>query len=180
MRTSRWPGASRAGAVAASGVVLSIVFGCARAASSSSPSVLVPLGAHLTATAATGAPVPLHIDPNAHVTRTTAPDLPAATYQPAQADRGEKIFTQVCAACHAQSQFVGQAFVENWNDHRVSDFYNLIRSSMPLSNPGGLKDEEYLAVVAYLLKANHAAAGADSLSTDSLSVRKRKIAVRFP
>jgi hypothetical protein len=43
-----------------------------------------------------------------------------------------------------------------------------------------LKDDEYLAVVAYLLKANHAEAGADSLSTDSLSVRKKKIAVRFP
>ena len=82
--------------------------------------------------------------------------------------------------CHAPSQFVGQAFVENWNDHKVSDFYTLIRSTMPLSNPGGLKDDEYLAVVAYLLKANHAAAGADSLSTDSSSVRKRRIAVRFP
>lgn len=180
MRMKRGSRLSTPGAVAVSGVVLNIVFGCARAANSSSPNVLVPLGAHLTATAPTGAPVPLHIDPNAHVTRTTAPNLPAATYQPAQADRGEKIFTQVCAMCHAQSQFVGQAFVENWNEHRVSDFYTLIRSSMPLNNPGGLKDEEYLAVVAYLLKANHAAAGTDSLSTDSLSVRKRKIAVRFP
>lgn len=176
----RWPRLSRAGVVAASGLVLSIVFGCARAASSSSPGVLVPLGAHLTAMAPTGAPVPLHFDPNARVTRTTAPSLPAATYLPAQADRGEKVFTQVCARCHAQSQFIGQAFVENWNDHRVADFYTLIRSTMPNNDPGGLKDDEYLAVVAYLLKANHAEAGADSLSTDSLSVRKKKIAVRFP
>lgn len=156
-----------------------VVIACAHAASSS-PGVLVPLGAHLTATAPTGAPVPLHIDPNARVTRSAAPNLPAATYQPAQADRGEKVFTRVCATCHAQSQFVGQGFVENWNDHKVSDFYTLIRGTMPLNNPGGLKDEEYLAVVAYLLKANHAEAGTDSLSTDSTSVRKRKIAVRFP
>jgi mono/diheme cytochrome c family protein len=156
------------------------MIGCARAAGSSSPNVLDPLGAHLTATAPTGAPIPLRIDPNARVTRTTAPNLPAATYLPAQADRGQKVFTQVCAMCHAQSQFVGQAFVENWNDHRVSDFYTLVRSTMPLNNPGGLKDDEYLAVVAYLLKANHAEAGTDSLSADSLSVRKRKIAVRFP
>jgi cytochrome c5 len=161
-------------------LVLTIVFGCARAASSSPPGVLVPLGAHLSATAPTGAPVPLHIDPNARVTRTTTPNLPAATYLPAQADRGEKVFRQVCAMCHAQSQFIGEAFVENWNDHRVSDFYTLIRSTMPNNNPGGLKDDEYLAVVAYLLKANHAEAGTDSLSTDSLSVRKKKIAVRFP
>ena len=158
------------------------MIGCAQAAKSSSPNVLVPLGAHLTAAAPTGAPVPLHIDPNAHVTRTTAPNLPAATYVAAQADRGEKVFAQVCAMCHAQSQFIGQAFVENWNDHRVSDFYTLIRGTMPLNNPGGLKDDEYLAVVAYLLRANHAPMGAaaDSLSTDSSSVRKRKIAVRYP
>ncbi|HKW10443.1 MAG TPA: cytochrome c [Gemmatimonadaceae bacterium] len=152
-----------------------VVAGCASAAA---PNVLVPLGAHLTADAKTGAPIPLRIDPNARVVRRTTPDLPAATYSPAQADRGEKVFTQVCAACHAQSQFIGQAFVENWNDHRVSDFYTLIRSTMPLNNPGGLKDEEYLGVVAYLLKANHASAGADTLGTDSLSLRYRKISAR--
>ncbi|HEY2375612.1 MAG TPA: cytochrome c [Gemmatimonadaceae bacterium] len=156
-----------------------VVAGCASGAASAGR-VLTPLGAHLTADSKTGAPVPLRIDPNARVVRTTTPNLPAATYWPAQADRGEKVFTQVCAMCHAQSQFIGQAFVENWNDHRVSDFYTLIRSTMPLNNPGGLKDDEYLAVVAYLLKANHASAGQDSLGTDSLSLRHRKIGVRFP
>lgn len=153
-----------------------VVAGCASAAA---PSVLVPLGAHITADAKTGAPIPLRIDPNARVVRHTAPDLPAATYSPAQADRGDKVFNQVCAMCHAQSQFIGQAFVDNWNDHRVSDFYTLIRSTMPLNNPGGLKDDEYLAVVAYLLKANHASVGTDTLGTDSLSLRHRKIDARF-
>jgi cytochrome c5 len=152
-----------------------VVAGCASAAA---PSVLVPLGAHLTADAKTGAPIPLRIDPNAHVVRRTMPDLPAATYAPAQAERGARVFNQVCAMCHAQSQFIGQSFVENWNDHRVSDFYTLVRSTMPLNNPGGLKDDEYLALVSYLLKANHAGAGTDTLGTDSLSLRGRKIAVR--
>jgi len=48
---------------------------------------------------------------------------------------------------------------------------------MPVNNPGSLKDEEYLAVVSYLLKANHAAAGTDSLVADSGSVKGRRIAV---
>jgi len=150
---------------------------CASAASSRAPAVRVPLGAHLTADAPTGAPIPLRIDPNARVVRSTAPNLPAATYWPAQADRGEQVFTQTCAQCHARAQFVGQAFVDSWNDHRVSEFYTLIRGTMPLNNPGGLKDEEYLGVVAYLLKANHAAAGKDSIGTDSVSLRGRKISV---
>lgn len=157
-------------------VVLSVLIaiGCA---SASAPAVLVPLGAHLTAAAPTGAPIPLHIDPSAHVTRSTVPALPAATYWPKQADRGEQVFDATCGLCHAQTQFVGQAFVESWNDRRLSDFYTLIRSTMPLSNPGGLKDDEYLAVVAYLLKANHAPAGTDSLGTDSLTLHGRRIAV---
>ena len=149
--------------------------GCASAAGAPSPNVRVPLGARLTADAPTGAPVPLRIDPSARVVRSTSPSLPPATYAPAQADRGEKVFDQTCTACHARAQFVGQAFADSWNDHRVSELYNLIRSAMPLNNPGGLKDEEYLAVVAYLLKANHAAAGKDSLGTDS--VRAKRIAV---
>jgi cytochrome c len=157
----------------------SLAVGCA-SSSAQAPAARPPLGAHLTAGAPGGVPVPLRIDPDARVVRSTAPNLPAATYLPAQADRGEKVFKQVCAMCHAQSQFVGQTFVENWNDHRIYDFYTLIRSTMPLNNPGGLKDEDYLAVVAYLLKANQARPGTDSLGTDSLSLRHRKIAVTMP
>ena len=163
------------------GVLWTIVaIGCATASGRAATSVQTPLGAHLTADASTGAPIPLHIDANAKVVRSTAPALPPATYFPAQAERGEKVFNQVCAMCHARTQFIGQSFVENWNDHRVSDFYTLIRSTMPLNNPGGLKDEEYLGVVAYLLKENHAAAGGDSLGADSLYLKKHKIQGRGP
>ena len=153
-----------------------IAIGCASASRSAS-APRAPLGARLTADALTGAPIPLRIDPTARVVRSLVPNLPAATYWPPQADRGERVFTGTCLGCHARSQFIGQTFAEAWNDRRVSDFYTLIRSTMPVNNPGTLKDEEYLAVVAYLLKANHAAAGTDSLAADSGSVRGRRIAV---
>ena len=153
-----------------------IAIGCARASRSAS-APRPPLGARLTTDAPTGAPIPLRIDPSARVVRSLVPNLPAATYWPAQADRGERVFTGTCLGCHARSQFIGQTFAESWNDRRVSDFYTLIRSTMPVNNPGSLKDDEYLAVVSYLLKANHAAAGADSLAADSGSVKGRRIAV---
>lgn len=160
-----------------------IAIGCAsasRSAPAPAGTARPPLGAKLTAGAPTGAPVPLRIDPNARVVRSLVPNLPPATYWPAQADRGEHVFSGTCAACHARSQFIGQTFVENWNDRRVSDFYTLIRSTMPVNNPGTLKDEEYLAVVSYLLKANHAAAGTDSLNPDSASVKGRRFALTAP
>jgi mono/diheme cytochrome c family protein len=155
------------------------IIGCA-SNSAIATNVRVPLGAQLGVSAPTGAPIPLRFDSSAHVIRSTAANLPAATYWPDQADHGEGVFNQTCAMCHARSQFVGERFVESWNDRRVFDFYALVRSTMPLTNPGGLKEDEYLAVVSYLLKVNHAAAGPDSLRSDTLALRSRKIAVRFP
>jgi len=163
-----------------SSVVCTIVIvGCASSGAVAT-NVSVPLGAHLTTSAPTGAPIPLRFDSMARVIRSTAANLPPATYWPAQAELGERVFNQTCAMCHARAQFVGESFVDTWNDRRVFDFYALVRSTMPLTNPGGLKETEYLALVSYLLKANHADAGTDSLRSDTLALRSRKIAVRVP
>jgi hypothetical protein len=43
-----------------------------------------------------------------------------------------------------------------------------------------MKDQEYLDVVAYLLQANRAAPGRDSLAADTAAMRGAKIAVKFP
>jgi hypothetical protein len=43
-----------------------------------------------------------------------------------------------------------------------------------------LKDQEYLDVIAYLLKANHAPAGPDSLAADTAALRSHKIDVHYP
>jgi cytochrome c5 len=151
------------------------IAGCATAAAATN--VRVPLGAHLTASAPTGAPIPLRFDSTARVIRSTAANLPPATYWPPQAEHGERVFNQVCAMCHVRAQFVGERFVQDWNDRRVFDFYALVRSTMPLTNPGGLKEDEYLALVSYLLKANNADAGSDSLRSDTLALRSKRIAV---
>jgi cytochrome c5 len=154
------------------------VAGCATKAVATN--VREPLGADLTPQAPTGAPIPLRFDSSsgARMIRSTAANLPAATYFPAQAERGEAVFRRTCAMCHPTEEFVGQRFVESWNDRRLFDFFALVRSTMPLNDPGSLKDDEYLAILAYLLKANHARAGLDSLRPDTTALRSHKIAVR--
>jgi mono/diheme cytochrome c family protein len=138
-----------------------------------------PLSATLGPGAATGAPVPLRFDPNAKVIVSTAGNLPAASYLPSQAERGAKLYQSSCAMCHAGGELVGERFVASWKDRRVYDLYALVRGTMPLDNPGGLKDGEYLDVVAYLLQANkHVAPGMDSLKADTAALRKTKIDVR--
>ena len=166
MRMTRWTVIAGATIVAA----------CATTATN----VRTPIGAHLSASARTGAPVPLRADPNAKVILSSAAGLPAASYLPSQAARGERVYQATCGACHQPGQLVGQGFVESWNDRRVYDFYALVRSTMPLDNPGGLTEQEYLDVVAYLLQANRAPSGTDSLRADTLALRKTRIAVRLP
>lgn len=148
--------------------------GCAAATTNAR----APLEARLGAGAKTGAPVPLRFDPTAKVVITRVANLPPAPYTAAQAARGEQVYNTTCASCHQNEKFIGKEFVDNWGDRRVGDFYNLVRQTMPVDNPGGLKDQEYLDVTAYILKANHAAATPDSLSSDTTIMRGRKIGVR--
>lgn len=151
---------------------------CATASRSASD-IRAPLSATLTAGATTGAPVPLRFDPTAKVIISTAANLPAASYLPSQAQRGEKVYQSSCGMCHAGGELVGDRFVATWKDRRVYDLYALVRSTMPLDDPGGLKDGEYLDVIAYLLQANkHASAGMDSLKADTAALRKTKIDVK--
>ena len=138
-----------------------------------------PLSATLGPSASTGAQVPLRFDPNAKVIISTAANLPAASYLPSQAARGEKVYQATCGMCHAGGELVGEKFTATWKDRRVYDLYALVRSTMPLDNPGGLKDGEYLDVIAYLLQANkHVPASADSLKADTVSLRRTKIDVK--
>jgi len=152
------------------------VLACASAATN----VRVPLGAHLSPGARTGAPVPLRVDPDAKVILSTAAGLPPASFLPSQAARGRQIHEQSCGTCHEPGQLIGQGFVETWNNRRVYDLYALVRGTMPLDKPGGLKDQEYIDVISYLLQANHAAPGTDSLRADTLALRTTRIAVTFP
>lgn len=155
-----------------------IVIAAACASAGTKTDFRSPLSATLSPGAATGAPIPLRFDAGAKVILSTASNLPPASYLPSQAERGARVYESTCAMCHAGGELVGDRFIAAWKDRRVYDLYALVRGTMPLDNPGGLKDGEYLDVVAYLLRANkHASAGADSLRADTASLRRTKIAV---
>lgn len=154
-------------------VGIAVVAACASVATN----VRQPLSATLSSGAATGAPVVLRVDPNAKVILSNASTLPPASFLPSQASRGAELYKASCGTCHEAGSLVGQGFVESWNGRRVYDLYALIHSTMPLDKPGGLKDGEYLDVVAYLLQANRHVGGADSLRADTVALRSTKIAV---
>ncbi|MFI5311339.1 MAG: c-type cytochrome [Gemmatimonadales bacterium] len=164
MRWSRWT------VVALTTSVAACTFGAVN--------VRPPLGAVLSSGARTGPQVPLRVDPNAKVILSSAAGLPAASFLPSQAQRGATLYEESCGRCHIGGQLIGQGFAESWDNRRVYDLYALIRGTMPLDNPGGMKEGEYLDVIAYLLQVNkHASGGADSLKADTLTMRSTRITV---
>ncbi len=96
----------------------------------------------------------------------------------AQAARGGEIYTVSCAQCHTMAQHSGGGFAAAWNGRRLVDLYEIIRGTMPLDNPGGLSDQEYIDVVAYMLQLNGVPAGKAPLPADAAVLRDLRIEVK--
>jgi PQQ-dependent dehydrogenase (methanol/ethanol family) len=97
-------------------------------------------------------------------------------YSPAQANAGATVYAANCATCHAQKltggsgpALVGAAFHRSIeaNYKTAGQLYDFVSKQMPLSAPGSLSSQSYLAVSAYILKANGYDAGSTALSKSS-------------
>ena len=93
--------------------------------------------------------------------------LPAGLYTTDQASRGGDVFEDVCAECHTTSEFRGRVFQADWGRRSVYSFYRTVRSTMPDDNPGGLSEQVYLDVIAYILGMNGHPTGPGELNADS-------------
>jgi mono/diheme cytochrome c family protein len=91
----------------------------------------------------------------------------APVYTDAQASRGERVFTTVCAVCHGRNEFVGPIFAMTWMAEPVGSLFEHISTAMPQDRPGSLAAEEYAAIVAYLLRVNGRPAGERELPADA-------------
>ncbi len=71
-----------------------------------------------------------------------------------QARAGKQVYDVECSLCHGPQEFSGRLFQLTWTDQPLSSLYRHISLSMPLDNPGGLSQEQYVAVLAYILELN--------------------------
>lgn len=62
----------------------------------------------------------------------------------------------------------GAAFLGGWEGASLAELMTLVRLTMPQDNPGGLSEEEYLDVVAYMLQANEFPSGEDDLTIEAI------------
>jgi len=109
---------------------------------------------------------------------TPAPQRSAAThgaYTEGQAAEGEVVYKKVCASCHELSFHTGEEFKMNWFPRSVWDLFKILKTTMPEDNIGGLSDDEYTRVIAYVFRLNGFPTSPDSLKADSLEMKKIRI-----
>jgi mono/diheme cytochrome c family protein len=90
-------------------------------------------------------------------------------YTEQQAEAGHEQYEAICAACHDGDEPEappprGPEFLEKWREAPLSFLYNFVHTNMPGDKPGSLSEENYVNVVAYLLKENGYPAGSSGLT----------------
>jgi len=113
---------------------------------------------------------------------TAAPDAAAAPdassgsfYTSRQASRGDGLFRDNCVSCHSSSEFAGASFQRRWRNRAVGDIYEFVLYSMPDDNPGGLPEQTYADIVAYMLSMNDFPAGDAELPTSMDALMEMKM-----
>jgi mono/diheme cytochrome c family protein len=103
------------------------------------------------------------------------PQTARGAYTDAQAVRGEATYRANCTSCHATSAHTGDAFARAWDSRTAFDLFELIRTTMPIDNPGRLSREQYADIVAYLFKLNRLPAGDRPLPADDEGLKQVRI-----
>lgn len=96
-------------------------------------------------------------------------------YTQAQAQRGEPLYAQYCAACHGPDLaggemapgLTGGEFSANWNDLSVGDLFERIRISMPQNAPGSLSRQQNADILAFVFFKASFPAGETELPTQT-------------
>ncbi|MEY4707553.1 MAG: hypothetical protein RJB58_1276 [Pseudomonadota bacterium] len=105
-------------------------------------------------------------------------------YTADQAQAGAEVYALACASCHgdaleagAAPTLKGAAFAERALAQGMTpqSLYDVVAFTMPQVDPGGMKPEEYSAVVAYILQQNGYPAGTTPLAPGAPGMKETKV-----
>lgn len=114
----------------------------------------------------------------------TAQSAKPALYTDAQAQAGAAVYSQACAACHGQQlegvaapALKGSAFGDMANAQGLTAdaLLDVIANTMPQSDPGSLKPDDYNAVTAYILQQNGYPSGSTALTKGASGLKDVKV-----
>ena len=92
-------------------------------------------------------------------------------YTEAQAERGQALYKESCAACHAPDlrgnsvspSLVGMSFTFLWGGLTLGALLDRLEERMPPARPGTLTPQTYRDILAFVLRTNSYPAGAQEL-----------------
>lgn len=96
-------------------------------------------------------------------------------FSQAQVTEGESAYQESCAGCHGADlqgsfeapQLAGSNFQNYWGGRPVLEIFDYVSTAMPLGDPGGLSEDTYAAILAYVFAENGFESTGDPLSTDT-------------
>jgi alcohol dehydrogenase (cytochrome c) len=99
----------------------------------------------------------------------------AGPFTAQQADAGRAAYQQNCSGCHAADlsgignalPLAGLPFTSSWGSRTAGDLVGFMEGAMPPTNPGGLGEQNYLNIAAFVLQSNGARAGNQALTANS-------------
>jgi len=71
-----------------------------------------------------------------------------------QQTRGKALYMENLKGSTETPPLTGDMFWQNWETYSANNFVEQIRTTMPEDNPGSLMREQYIDIVAYILKTN--------------------------
>lgn len=103
-------------------------------------------------------------------------------YTQQQAAAGASVYADKCASCHganlegvAGPSLAGPDFMKKWQGKSADDLFYIISNQMPADNPGSLKPDQYVAILAFVLQKNGFPAGdtpLDAAKIKQLTIKK--------
>ena len=107
----------------------------------------------------------------------------SGVYTIEQATRGAAVYRRECVECHLEdltgneeaSPLAGSAFLANWDGLSVGALVDETRKSMPKKTPGKLDRQQYIDVIAFVLRENMFPAGNAELPRESEGLSQIRI-----
>ncbi len=103
-------------------------------------------------------------------------------YSTAQAERGAAVFQSRCSGCHNTDltgekrgsarggpALTGEQFMSNWEGENLDGLMTRMKTLMPRDDPGGLADETYLDLLAFIAKVNALPGGVEPLTAEGVA-----------
>lgn len=92
-----------------------------------------------------------------------------------QAKRGEPLYGESCGSCHGTAleggemapPLTGGPFNSNWNGLTMGDMFERTRISMPQNSPGSLSRQQYVDILAFMLRAGNFPEGTTELPLET-------------